>query len=103
MRKNDEEDEEDLEAELIDFSELGRNYRLGTSAPPILFIYPHGKDDSDTEQDTDTWMKTLKHKKYTKEEKGVSEEIESRRACSSFKNGRSYWKHDYEGYYSSSV
>lgn len=70
--EEDESDIEDLDPEVIDFSDLGRNYRLGTSAPPILFIYPHGKRNKDDSEETDTepdvGMKT-KNKKYTKEEK----------------------------------
>ena len=74
--ESDDGSEEDVDLEMIDFSELGKNYRFGSSAPSILFICPPHKrkqyDEDETEDETDdegTKVNLIKNKKYSKEEK----------------------------------
>lgn len=62
--ETEEEDDEDVdEEELEDIVALGRNYRLGTSAPPILFLCP----PENTRAPSRT--KPFSGTKYSKEEK----------------------------------
>ena len=52
--ESEDESEEDVDLEMIDFSELGKNYRFGSSAPSILFICPpHKRKQYDEDEDED--------------------------------------------------
>lgn len=66
---DDEEVEDEDEEEQIDFSELGRRYRMGTSAPSFLLLCPPSPKRSRNDEDADNNYRLPRNNHYSKEEK----------------------------------